>query len=103
MLRWFVSKVVEYAVDELYSSVKFRKMISEELRFRSQPNVSVSVPEIPGSSGEMEGGKALAEAIGKAVFSGQTSPLSKDIAAGGKVVRSESARGTLDLLNHIGD
>lgn len=107
MIRRFVAKVVEYVVDELYASDKFRKMLSEIL-CQARPaavhdrDIQVSsVVQVPNV--DTDETKVMAEAFGKMVLSGQKPSLSGNISSEGKVVRSEGAGRTLDLLKNIGE
>jgi hypothetical protein len=103
MLRWFVSKVVQYVVDELYASEKFRKMISEAIIVGVPRDVvrreSVAA-DMPVVSTDL---KSIAQAFGKIASERPAASLSKDLTAGGKVVRSDSAKSTIDLLKGIGE
>jgi hypothetical protein len=100
-----VSKVVQYVIEELYSSEKFRKLVAELLS-----QVAFGVPQqVVRQAAAKEEEKdedfsleSVAEAFGKLAASNK-SVISGDISVPEKVVKADGSKDTVNLLMNIGE
>jgi hypothetical protein len=106
MLKWLVKKVVQYAIEELYSSDMFRRLLLEAFRSSVVNRSSEMIPSVFGGGHveekDIDSLAVVAKAFGQSTAA-KDAEISGDLSSSEKVVKSGGTKKMIDMLSTIGE